>query len=394
MNTIGIVAEFNPFHEGHAYLFRKAKELTGAGRICCVMSGNFVQRGTPAVFDKWERAEAAIRGGADLILELPAIFSCASSREFARGAVNILSGLGTVDVLACGSEAGDAALLKQAARLARTAEDSPSLKEYLQQGLSFPAARQKVLDDLCQDADPQLDPQLYKQPNNILALSYLQALEDPLIVPEEGKPAFFTLKRGDDGHHVTASRLRAALAADPSTGKRLQDIESRFFDLLRYTVLRSAPEELEEIASAGEGLGYLLKKEIRRATSLTDLKKRLKSRRYTETRLDRLFVQTLLGIRRADLAGASAYLRPLAFNDAGAALLRESKAGGKARLPFVEDVAGSLRAQDRVQAGPAGEALRRTLEIEVLAGDLYALLSGDSLYAASDYVRKPRPVRP
>ena len=191
MRTVGIVAEYNPFHNGHAYQLEKAKELTGADYAVVVMSGNFVQRGYPAIVDKYCRAEMALRAGADLVLELPVSYATGSAEAFAQGAVSVLDSLGCVDALCFGSEAGNLSALLPYAQLF---EDEPAsyrsfLQEFLRQGQSFPAARsraaeeylnlsERILPCCSDDADCRRKP----QPDHDRALQLRTKFVDAVLV--------------------------------------------------------------------------------------------------------------------------------------------------------------------------------------------------------------------
>ena len=174
MRVVGIIAEYNPFHQGHAYQIKKARELTQADFIIVAMSGNFVQRGAPAMFDKYTRAHAALLSGADLVLELPVSIATGSAEAFARGGVRLLHDTGIVTDLCFGSECGDLSSLE---RLAAFLVEEPTdyklhLQDGLKQGLSFPAAREQAV----RFSDPSLPAELLGMPNNLLGLEYLKAL--------------------------------------------------------------------------------------------------------------------------------------------------------------------------------------------------------------------------
>ena len=174
MNVLGIVSEYNPLHSGHVYHIAASREKTGATHAVCVMSGNFVQRGEPAIVDKWARAKMALNSGIDLVIELPVVFACASAEIFARGAVRILNQTGIINYLCFGSEQGELETLKRIASVLaeEPSEFRTSLKKYLKQGLSFPAAREKALTGYLRDVPGGI----MDKSNNILAIEYLKAL--------------------------------------------------------------------------------------------------------------------------------------------------------------------------------------------------------------------------
>lgn len=207
MTITAIIAEYNPFHNGHAYQIQKAKELTNADAIIVIMSGNFMQRGEPALIDKHARTQMALAGGADLVIELPVCYACGSAEYFAKGAVSILNKLGCVDYLCFGSECGDINLLLQIADVLNNEpeEYKTKLKQVLKEGDSFPVARKKALQDyflLAQDSfrfssrTENFDFSVLESPNNILGLEYLKAL---LVTKSSIKPV--TIKRIGNSYH-------------------------------------------------------------------------------------------------------------------------------------------------------------------------------------------------
>ena len=216
MKTLGIITEYNPFHQGHAYMLERAKRKADADRVVVIMSGSFVQRGEPAIFDKWTRTAAALKNGADLVLELPVLFAAANAEAFARGAVRLLTESGIVDTLAFGSESGNLQELQEAAKILanETEEFQRLLKELLGEGLSYPAARAKVLETLS-----QINSDILSKPNDILGLEYLKALDYysspilPLTIRRKGDYNSLSLSNG----YASASAVRKALTEENST---------------------------------------------------------------------------------------------------------------------------------------------------------------------------------
>lgn len=373
IETIGVVAEFDPFHDGHIYLAETAKRITGASNAAAVMSGPFTQRGKPAVFDKWKRAADAVRSGVYcLVVELPAVCAVSSAGTFAAGGVGVLKALGCVDAIAFGSESGDAETLKRLARSYDLLEEDGGelIKKHLAGGLSYPAARQLALEELLRSGDDAAA-EAAKAPNNILAAEYIRAA---------GDMPFVTVKRNDPGHSATSTQLRRKLAE--TDGERLGRMDSSLFDLVRAAVLSKSADETERIASAGEGISNRLKSEVRYASDLDDLVARVKSKRYTYSRISRLLIQLLLGIEqeKADQVAGALYIRPLAFDERGAALLRRVRKEHLNTAPVIDSVAESLK---------EGGEISRVLATDVLAEDIYSIISGSDLYAESDFVRKP-----
>ena len=196
MQVNGIIAEYNPFHNGHLYQLKRSLEETGADYTVVAMSGNFVQRGSAALLDKHTRAEMALLGGADLVLELPALYAASSAEFFAAGAIRLLDQLGVVDTVSFGSELGDTALLKKAAEILvqEPADFSSSLKHYLKEGMSYPNARTEAIIQHYPEFNGQ--DSIFSSPNNILGIEYIKALlrQNSSIRP-------VTIKRLGNGYH-------------------------------------------------------------------------------------------------------------------------------------------------------------------------------------------------
>ncbi len=371
MKSLGIVAEFNPFHEGHKFLIETAKAATGAEVVVAVMSGSFVQRGEIAAFDKWTRAVEAVKNGVSLVVELPAVFACSSAEYFARGGIGVLEGFGCIDYLAFGSESGDLVELRQAAEFLDNHEEElhRQVSVRMKEGMSYPRARQAAAEGI--GAGFALS--AMAEPNNILAVEYLRHVKT--MEP-------WTVKRQGAGHHSSASAIRAELMASDPEGWQAR--QQAYWQMAASAVLRAERPELEQILSAGGGLSDKLKNEIRYASSVATLLERLKSKAYTHTRVRRMLAQTLLGIDRNSVEQAQLYIRVLAFDAKGAAFLREVKKRGCAGLPLITNVNRGLAELPEV---------RKTLEKDILASDLYHLICGMDLYSSSDYVRSPRPLK-
>lgn len=381
MSVIGIIGEYNPFHEGHGFLIKSAKALSSADFTVSVMSGDFTQRGTPAVFNKWKRARLAVEEGVNLILEMPQAFACAGAGDFAKAGVRILAGIKVCDYIAFGSECGNELLLRDLAEAAAVSEGEKGkelMSYYLAEGMSYPAARMETIRALY----PKLDEGPLASPNDILGIEYLKEIKarnynlKPLIVERSG-----------EGHNERASSIREELRKDSLEKERLERMEEKYFDLIREMILILSPEDLNNLASSSEGLQFKLKQEFRYAKNLDDLIKRVKSKGYTYTRINRLLTQGLLGIKKkyllSDVGDEGLYIRPLAFDEKGAELLRMIH-DGDCELPFVESPAKIEK----------GSILEEIMAVTVRASDIYSILQGDDLYENSDFVKKPIFIKP
>lgn len=381
METAGIVAEYNPFHRGHAWhIAETRRRLGGDAPVVCVMSGHWVQRGECALADKWLRAALALDRGADLVVELPTPWAMASAESFARGAVSLLAATGVVDVLSFGSETGELAPLEEAAA-ALDAPDYPErLRAALGRGLSFPAARQEAAGAACLSA-----------PNNNLGVEYLRSLRAlgstirPLTVPRQGA--------GHDGPaaggFASASELRRLLRAGrgeeaapyltaPWSGELadMQHIERAV--LARLRTMGEGDWAALPDGGGAEGLPSRLAKAAREAVSLEDFYTRAKTRRYPHARLRRLALAAFLGLRAAERPAAPPYVRVLGLGGRGRALLRKMK--DTCPLPVIVKPA-----QARELDGPA----LALFQAEARYTDLYGLCFPAPRPCGAEWIHSP-----
>lgn len=384
IKSVGIIAEYNPFHNGHQYHVARSRQVTGADVVIAVMSGNFTQRGEMAVWDKWSRAELAVCGGVDLVVELPTVSACNHAAVFARSGVNILQNLGA-DFISFGSECGDLKLLQSVAdKLSdKRAVLAASIEKMLKEGLSWPRARQEAMAEFLTEEEAAV----LAEPNNILALEYLKYMDkaQPVTVKREGA-GYHDMEAA--GHFASASFIRkqiydgndvSAWMLNPVEGNLL-DHNARnhaLFQMTAQKILTMAAEDLDQIAAADKGLGNKAKKELRNCTGLDELTEALKSKRYTRTRVQRFTAQILLGITRQDVEEARDYVRVLAFNEKGSQYLKQVKKAEICRLPVVTNINKDLEGCPEI---------RRTIEKDILAVDIFNLATGRELYGHSDFV--------
>lgn len=333
--NVGIVCEYNPFHLGHRKQIDSIREKFGAKTgIICAMSGNYVQRGHPAVFDKTIRAEAAIRCGADLVVELPVTTSLSSAEGFAAGGVAVLSRL--CDGLCFGAETADLRQLLGTAE-ALLSEDFPKLlRRELDSGRSFPAARQAALEKM------GLPGAILKSPNNILAVEYCKAIlrqsspMQPLPIFREGS---YHAKEADF-ENPSATSLRIRLQNGLEISEYLPEPAGRVFAgapihtleagqravLSRLRTMEDA--EFEALPFGAEGLWRKLMRESRTQATLEAIAAAVKSKRYTRSRIDRMILCAFLGITAPMLEAEIPYVLVLAFNDRGREILSGAKKDG------------------------------------------------------------------
>ena len=380
--AVGIIAEYNPFHAGHAHQIAQIKKITGA-EIVAVMSGSFTQRGEPAILDKWTRAKLAILGGVDLVLELPFISAVRSAQDFARGGISLLESLGVVDTLAFGAEFADLEKLKLAARVFDNANFTEKLHALMSQGISYAAAVTKIL-----SATAKLDEKILRQPNTILAIEYLRALPEkisPLVIKRVGT-AYDDLTLREK--FSSASAIRAALYEKfPKWEKISAQVSDETLNALRAEklsglvdenlllrpiiakLLTSRADDLRKIYGMTEGLEFALIKAAS-AKTFPELIKNLIGRRYTASRIKRLLLYFLLNVTAEEISELSATTcaRILAFNERGKTLLK------KITAPIVTKVTKHLNQRDIYERRRTLEPYQKILLCDVLATNLRGIL--------------------
>ncbi|MDR3148418.1 MAG: nucleotidyltransferase family protein [Oscillospiraceae bacterium] len=324
---VGIAAEFNPFHNGHAaHIKNTLRALGGDAIVIIAMSGNFVQRGDAAVFSKRARALAAVHSGADLVVELPIAVALSSAGYFAAGAVRLLNAIG-VDYLAFGSESGDLTELSECAELLRNEEVNTLIRAELKRGISYAAARQNALERFS-----RRDMSFLKLPNNILAVEYLTALRGTLITP-------VTIKREDSTDGASDLRRLLSMGSDitdrvPLSAAKIYAAEQRrgnaplFLSALEPAIMTRlrcmSAAEFDTLPDANEGLGRAIFNALKYAQTLEELFTAAKSKRYTLTRIRRVVLCAFLGIRAEDRTKNPAFAAVLAASERGRKFMKMS----------------------------------------------------------------------
>ena len=384
MKIAAVIAEYNPFHNGHFYHLKTTRRETGADYILAVMSGNFVQRGAPAIMNKYIRTKAALLNGADAVIELPALYALSSAEFFAGGAVSLLNSLNVVDFLSFGSESGDLAGLEDCARILVENESKlhSATKIRLKNGDSYPSARASALSDI----SPRLAADLPDSPNNILGLEYCKNL-----FATQSKIRPFTIKRTDKGYHCTAlnaaggfngpalasaSAIRKAVAHSaesvfpyvpentrPFFAGGLTPVTENFFShTLHYKLLTESSLGFSEYLDCTPDLSDKIRKNLPLYTGFSDFCRMLKSKELTYTRISRVLMHILLNIKTPDFYRPvlakrklyTPYARLLGFRAGSEPLLSEVKKNSSVPLLskladarfFLDDKALSLLTQD------------------------------------------------
>lgn len=357
MNLLGLIVEYNPFHNGHMYHLNESKKISNATHTIAVMSGNFMQRGTPALLDKFTRAEIAVKNGVDLVVELPTLYACQSAEIFAHGAVALLNSLNCVDSICFGSEVGNIDILYLISKILidEPSEFKNTLKVFLNEGLPFPKARSNTLFDYITknnlyDISKDELTDILNSPNNILGIEYIKSI---LKLNSQIKP--YTINRVDSGYNsinidssiCSASAIRNSLKISGNLNnikytipKFTYDIiydvvkngfkpifDDDFYQILSSIVFRDK-DNLNDYFEVNEGIENKIYNSIFKSKNLEELKNKIKSKRYTMTKISRTLNNIMLGIKKQDIIKTKdlkqiPYLRVLAFNDKGCEILKQ-----------------------------------------------------------------------
>ena len=355
---IGIISEYNPFHNGHLYHLQKSLQMTHSSYSVAIISGNFTQRGSTSLVDKWVKTEIAIRNGIDLVIELPLLYSISSAENFAEGAIKILDSLKIIDYISFGSESGDISTLNMISDILLQEPETYKniLSQELSKGLSFPKARENAL--LMYLNNIQESSNILSYPNNILGIEYLKALKKikSSIIP-------VTIKRYEAGYHDTtySGNIASGTAIRNIIKNNNLDIfkkvvpENTFNTLLKnikighiipdlsvfekqiiYNLRKMSIPEIAELPDVNEGLENAIKNAADSCNSIVEFLNIIKSKRYTNTRLQRILLYSLLGITKKDInlsKNVTPYIRVLGFNNNGKYLISElAKANPKLEI--------------------------------------------------------------
>jgi predicted nucleotidyltransferase len=424
MKAAGIITEYNPFHNGHKYHIREARRITGADYIIAVMSGNFVQRGAPALIDKYSRAMMALQNGADIVIELPACYATGSAEYFALGAVSLLDRLGVVDYLCFGSESGDIGLINEAARLLHIASEyiDEQLPHLMRKGLTYPAARARALEGYLSsehtpdrlntygDADNtrKLLSNIISEPNNILGVEYVRALNEisssiePVTIQRvcshyhdrrlagssEGSSVSAEMPGRENEAYSSATSIRSIIesARDifgiaPVINSVPEDVYALltenynktypvtledFSAVIRYKLLHEDKDGLSSYLDINPDLAERILNLTNLNMSMSDLIKKLKSRNLTQTRINRALIHLLLSIREDDVReyrkqGFVYYARILGIKKSSTPLLR--KIINLNQIPVITKMSKAAGNLD-----PVG---KRMLKGDILAAHIY-----------------------
>lgn len=406
-SVLGIVAEYNPFHNGHLYHLIESKKISNADYCIAIMSGNFTQRGEVSIVDKWSKAQMALSNGIDLVIELPTIYSVSSAENFAMGAIKILNSLQIVDFISFGSEVNNISVLDDIANV--LAFEPPQYKTLLahelSRGESFPKARENALmmylNNLRRFAN------VLSAPNNILGIEYLKALKklksniQPITIKREGSK-YSDDKIPSNSNFASATAIRNLCQTHntemiqkfmpESSYKILKDsLEnghivksiSDFDKVIIYTLRKMSTDDIANLPDVSEGLEFSIKNATMQCNSVSELLSIVNTKRYTQTRLQRILLYAILGITKKDMlmsTNVKPYIRVLGFNNNGKKLLSEISKSN----PKLELVSSVKKFMDK----SSNKNLKLMMEKDIWATNVYTLGFEYDSIANWDYTHK------
>ena len=403
--VLGIIAEYNPFHNGHLYHLEKAKQDTGSSYTVAVMSGNFTQRGSASLMDKWSKAESAIRCGVDLVIELPVLYAISSAENFAEGAIRILDSLKVVDYVSFGTETSDISVLDKFADVLyhEPKKYKTLLSHELAKGLSFPKARENALMMYLNDIRKYAN--VLSSPNNILGIEYLKALKKLKSDIEPYAVTRYEVGYNDlsyTGNIASSTAIRnmiknngfnalSNLMPEPSYTTLIKNIKeghiipdiSVFEKEIIYVLRKMDVSEIAELPDVSEGLEFAIKNAANSCNSVLEFLNIIKSKRYTSTRLQRILLYALLGITKKDMAlskKVQPYVRVLGLNKKGKFLISEiAKAN-----PKLEIVTSVKRFSDE----SSNKNLQVLLDKDIWATNVYTIGYQEDSWNNLDFTKK------
>jgi predicted nucleotidyltransferase len=409
VEILGIIAEYNPFHNGHLYHLQKAKELTGAKYCVAVMGGHFLQRGEPAFINKWTRTLMALNAGIDIVIEMPFIFASQDARGFAKAGIQILNSLGIVDYIVFGSENNQLEILNNLAEILRTEPDyyKKVLKEEIKNGISFPKIRERAVIQYYQKYGNNCNrntinniKRVLRQPNNILALEYLISLKNikssitPIAIKRVGSNY---LQEQLEGQYSSATAIRKIILKNYSKKQKnplkgiektlpvfsyeliLDDIKKGLnpitlssFEQAIFSQLRRMPvNEIKMIHGVQEGLENRLKYGVNYSFNIETLIQKVKSKRYTQTRIQRILIHSLFDLTHKEIEifnqKGPLYCRILGMTENGKLILKKLKK--HSRLPIIIKMRNFLREIHNNE----DNMIQKMLNYDILSTDLYVL---------------------
>ncbi|MBQ1454087.1 MAG: nucleotidyltransferase family protein [Ruminococcus sp.] len=373
--AVAIICEFNPFHNGHKYILETAKRLTNEP-VIAIMSGSFTQRGEAAICSKFERARIALRNGADLVVELPAVYAVACAERFARGGVDIARSFGDVNFLAFGCESDDIDALMTAADAFDNSEVNALIAEQMKEGAYYPQAAERAVRSVCGDKAADA----ISSPNNILAVEYIRALKNSRITPLPIKRIGAAHDSDEESEgYASASKIREMLRGGEDASRYLPKLPhsmtypENLERALLFKLRSMNVEDFRALSEVGEGLEHRIMNAVSKYNSIEEILREVKTKRYTHARLRRILCCAALGITEDLQSRRASYARVLGFTGEGEKLLKSCS------FEVVTSVGKTLRA-----CGENADFLRA----DILATDLAALAYNRVKSCGADYRTK------
>lgn len=380
LRTGAVICEYNPFHKGHKYLL-DAMRADGCECIVAVMSGSFTQRGDVAVCSKFQRAEDALKGGADVVIELPAVYAVASAQRFAKGGCHIIKSLGSVDRVYFGSECGDIEILRSAAKATEDEKVNDIVKKLMQEGEYYPSALQKAVGEIYGEEIAAI----IKSPNNTLGIEYMKCLEDSGIEVR-------TVKRTGVEHDsdetmddfASASKIRELIRKDeryqnfvPEKSKEVNNPAFTEYGerALLYALRKLSADDIKKLPDVTEGLENRIYDAVRTKSNIEEILTEIKTKRYTHARLRRILTCAMLGITKELQDRDVPYIRILGFNSCGEILIRELK--DTCPLSMIINVAKGY--------GELSEDAQEIFDIDIAATDIRTVFEKSPTPCSQDF---------
>ena len=406
-NVLGIISEYNPFHNGHLHHLTESKKVTHSDYSIAVMSGNFTQRGDVSIVDKWSKTKMAIENGVDLVIELPTLYAISSAENFANGAIKILDSLGIVDYVSFGSECNDISILKDVANVLSEEpnEYKTLLAHELSKGVSFPKAREKAL--MMYLNNVRRFANVLSSPNNILGIEYLKALKrqkssiEPICIKREGASHNDNII-SPSSKIASASAIRNFCLSDdislldnvmPNSSFDILNENIRKGNIVKnlsafdkeiiYTLRKMSTDEIANLPDVTEGLEFAIKSAANSCNSVIELLSFIDSKRYTKTRIQRILLYAILGITKKDMQMSfttTPYIRILGFNDKGRGILSEISKRNR-KLELVSSV-------KKFMDNKPNKNLKLMMEKDIWATNVYTLGYEYDSKANLDYTQK------
>ncbi len=387
--VLGIIAEYNPFHNGHLYHLESSKKLTNCEYTIAIITGNFTQRGSTSIIDKWEKTKAALSNGIDLVIELPLLYSISSAENFADGAIKILNSLNIVDYLSFGTETKDINILDDIANVLynEPKQYKSLLLDELKKGLSFPKARENALLNYLNDFNKYSN--VLSNPNNILGIEYLKALKkykstiNPICIPRF-ETSYNSINFSNNFASATAIRnliknnrfneikdlipnsTYSILLENFNKGHIIPDLNV-FEKEIMYVLRKMKIEEIYDLPDVSEGLEFTIKNAVNSCNTICESTDLIKSKRYTLSRINRIFLYALLDINKKDMnlsKNTLPYIRVLGFNEQGKSLLSKVSKNN----PSLNIVTSVKKFIDTTN-----ENLKNIIEKDIFASNVYSL---------------------